>query len=267
MSIKVLIFLIFLTLGLICLFWAYKIEPNLLEIRHYHLKNQQLAGLRIVFASDLHIGKKDIKRLKRIVETIQKQQADLILLGGDYLNGHSEQSTMQPERIAAELGKLNAPYGIFGVLGNHDWYINGAKTKEALQEAGITVLENQNQILNYKNRQLTIAGVADKSTRIADSAAALKKAPFPRILLTHTPDVFPEIKDNVDLVLAGHTHGGQVKVPFFGAVFVPSAYGRRYAEGLFSENGLKMIVSKGLGTSQLPIRFNCKPEIVVIEFE
>lgn len=261
------IFLIFLTFGLICLFWAYKIEPNLLEIRQYRLKDRQLAGLRIVFASDLHIGKKDTQRLKRIVENIQKQQADLILLGGDYLNGHTEQSTMPPERIAAELGKLSAPYGIFAVLGNHDWYINGTKTKEALQKIGINVLENQNQILNYKNKQLTIAGVADKITRTADSETALDKTPEPRILLTHSPDTFPEIKDKVNLVLAGHTHGGQVKIPFFGAVFVPSIYGRRYAEGLFNENGLKMIVSKGLGTSQLPIRFNCKPEIVVIEFE
>lgn len=267
MSIKVLIFLSFLIFSFACLFWTFKLEPNLVEIKHYHLNDQQLSGLRIVFASDFHIGKKDIKRLKRIVKIIKEQKGDLILLGGDYLNGHTEQSTMPPERIAAELGNLTAPYGVVGVLGNHDWYINGSKTKKALQNAGITILENQNRIINYNNKQITIAGVADKSTRIADSEKALNNTPKPRILLTHTPDIFPEITDSVNLVLAGHTHGGQVKVPFIGALLVPSDYGRRFAEGFFDENGVKMIVSKGLGTSMIPIRFNCKPEIVVIEFE
>ena len=267
MSIKALIFLFLLIFGLIFLFWAFKIEPNLLVIKHYHVKDKQLSGLRIVFASDFHIGKKDLKRLKRIVRAIKKQQADLIFLGGDYLNGHTEQSTMSPKQIAKELSQLNAPYGIFGVLGNHDWYINGAKTKKSLQEAGITVLENQNKIINFRNKQITIAGVADKTTRTVNLKNTLDKTPEPRILLTHTPDIFPDIKDSVNLVLAGHTHGGQVKIPFWGALIVPLEHGRRYAEGFIEENGKKMIVSKGLGTSRLPIRFNCKPEILVIEFK
>ncbi len=268
MSIKILIVLsvVITIIGFALLVWSFRIEPNLLEIRHYTLQSPKLAGLRIVYATDFHIAKKDKKRLNKIIEAINEQHADLILLGGDFIKGHNDLKTMSPERIAAKLRKLQAPLGVFSVLGNHDWYIGGRKMKHALQAAGIVVLENDNEILRHNGQKFTLAGVADKITCVADAAAALKDTPEPRILLTHTPDVFPDINESVDLVLAGHTHGGQVKLPFIGAPIVPLEHGRRYAEGLIEENGRKMIVSKGLGTSRISVRFNCKPEIVIIEF-
>ncbi len=252
--------------GFILIVWSFKIEPNLLEIKHYFIKNENLNGLRIVYATDFHIEKHDVKRLDKIIDSIQQQKPDLILLGGDFIKGHNNLRTMSPERIAAKLRKLHAPLGVFSVLGNHDWYIGGRKMKHALQAAGIVVLENDNEVIPFKNGKFTLAGVADKITCVADSHQALKDTPEPRILLSHTPDVFPDITDSVELVLAGHTHGGQVKLPFIGALIVPLEHGRRYAEGFIEENGKKMIVSKGLGTSRISIRFNCKPEIVVIEF-
>lgn len=268
MELKILIFfaIVIMIIGMIVIIWSFKIEPNLLEIKHYSIHNKNLSGLRIVYATDFHIAKKDKKRLEKIVETINTQNADLILLGGDFIKGHNNLKTMSPERIAAKLRKLKAPLGVFSVLGNHDWYIGGRKMKHALQASGIVVFENGNKIITYKGHKFTLAGVADKITCVADSELALKNTPEPRILLTHTPDVFPDISESVDLVLAGHTHGGQVKLPFIGALIVPLEHGRRYAEGFIDENGRKMIVSKGLGTSRLSIRFNCKPEIVVIEF-
>ncbi len=252
--------------GFILIVWSFKIEPNLLEIKHYFIKNENLNGLRIVYAVDFHIAKHDKKRLEKIIETINAQNADLILLGGDFIKGHNDLRTMSPERIAAKLRKLHAPLGVFSVLGNHDWYIGGRKMKHALQAAGIVVLGNDNEIIPFNKGKFTLAGVADKITCVADSHQALKNTPEPRIFLTHTPDVFPDITDSVELVLAGHTHGGQVKLPFIGALIVPLEHGRRYAEGFIEENGKKMIVSKGLGTSRISIRFNCKPEIMVIEF-
>lgn len=268
MSFKIFIVLavLLIIIGLILLIWSFKIEPNLLEIKHYTIQNAKLSGLRIAYATDFHIAKKDKKRLSKIIEAINAQNADLILLGGDFIKGHNDLRTMSPERIAAKLRKLLAPLGVFSVLGNHDWYIGGRKMKHALQAAGIVVLENDNEIIHYKDSKFTLAGVADKITCVADSGLALKNTPEPRILLTHTPDVFPDISESVDLVLAGHTHGGQVKFPFIGAPIVPLEHGRRYAEGLIEENGRKMIVSKGLGTSRISVRFNCKPEILVIEF-
>lgn len=268
MSLKIFIILAALvTIAcLILLFWSFKIEPNLLEIKDYKLNNDKLAGLKIVYATDFHIAKSDTKRLNKIIEAINSQKADLILLGGDFIKGHNDLKTMSPERIAAKLRKLQAPLGVFSVLGNHDWYIGGRKMKHALQAAGIVVLENDNEVLTYNEQKFTIAGVADKITCVADLKSALRNTPEPRILLTHTPDVFPDITDSVTLVLAGHTHGGQVKLPFIGALIVPLEHGRRYAEGFIEENNKKMIVSKGLGTSRIQVRFNCKPEIVVIEF-
>lgn len=260
--------LVILFLSAVVLFvWAYTIEPNLIEVKHYKLKDEKLAGLRIVFASDFHVAKQDLHRFQKIIRTIQCQNPDIILLGGDFIKGHKEQNSMSPERIAAKLRKLKAPYGIFAVLGNHDWYIGGRKMKHALQAAGILVLENDNEVIRHNGQIFTIAGVADKNTCVPDLALALNNTPQPRILLTHSPDVFPDIAEPVNLVLAGHTHGGQIKLPFFGALLVPSEHGRRYAEGLIEENGIKMIVSKGLGTSLMPLRFNCRPEILVIEFE
>lgn len=268
MSIKILIIVaaILSLFAISLLIWAFKIELNLLEIKHYTIRDSRLNGLRIVFAADFHIGKHDVKRLEKIIESIQQQNPDLILLGGDFINGHNDLRTMSPERIAAKLRKLQAPLGVFSVLGNHDWYIGGRKMKHALQAAGIVVLENDNEVIPFKNGKFTLAGVADKITCVADSHQALKDTPEPRILLSHTPDVLPDVTDYVDLVLAGHTHGGQVKLPLIGALIVPLEHGRRYAEGFIEENGKKMIVSKGLGTSRISVRFNCKPEIVVIEF-
>ena len=268
MSIKILILIaaILSLFILSLLIWAFKIEPNILEIKRYTIRDSRLSGLRIVYATDFHIAKHDVKRLDKIIDSIQQQKPDLILLGGDFIKGHNDLRTMPPERISAKLRKLHAPLGVFSVLGNHDWYIGGRKMKHALQAAGIVVLENDNEIIPFNEGKFTLAGVADKITCVADSHQALKNTPEPRILLTHTPDVFPDIIDSVELVLAGHTHGGQVKLPFIGALIVPLEHGRRYAEGFIEENGKKMIVSKGLGTSRISIRFNCKPEIVVIEF-
>jgi len=95
---------------------------------------------------------------------------------------------------------------------------------------------------------------------------ALENTKSPTILLTHTPDIFPKVPSDVNLTLAGHTHGGQVRLPLLGALIVPSDYGNKYSSGLIEEKGKKMIVTNGIGVSILPIRFNCPPEIVVLEF-
>ena len=174
---------------------------------------------------------------------------------------------MPPEKIAAELRKLQAQNGIFAVLGNHDWYLDGEKVRQALQQAGIPVLENENISLQTGRGELTIAGAADYTMRIPDLEKTLKGAHAPVLLVTHSPDIFPQVPKNVMLTLAGHTHGGQVAVPFIGPLLIPSDFGRRYAGGLIEEDGKKMIVGRGLGTSLLPVRFNCPPEIVIIDFE
>lgn len=115
--------------------------------------------------------------------------------------------------------------------------------------------------------KIYIAGVEDKATRTPKIYNALENTKNPVILLTHSPDVFQKVPSGVNLTLSGHVHGGQARLPILGTLIVPSDYGDKYSLGLIEEKGKKMIVTKGIGNSILNVRFNCVPEIVVIEFE
>lgn len=252
----------FILIGLLVFIWGFLIEPNILTVKKITLQNKNLAGMKIVFASDLHVKPYDKLRLKRIVKKINEQNADIVLLGGDYVNGHKRGNTYPYDKLASELGELQSKYGTFGVIGNHDGWQGKYTIMKAFLDNNIKMLENE----NIKIANLTIAGVADLQTGKPDVTKALQNAGENVILLTHSPDVFEEVPDNVALTLAGHTHGGQVVIPFRGPVVVPSQYGTRYAYGLKEKNGRKIFITRGLGTSILPVRFNCMPEIVVINF-
>ena len=248
----------YVAIVLIILFiWGFFIEPNLLVIKHY--KAKFLGGKRIVFVSDFHIGKHDIRRLRKIVNEINKLNPDLVLSGGDYIKGHTDKDTMPIQRQAEELSKIKAP--LISVLGNHDGWYDKFTVKDALEKNGITVLYNTST--KYDN--LYIAGVEDLQTGTPEVTTALENAGYPRILLSHTPDIYYDADEDVDLILAGHVHGGQVRVPFFGALICPSKYGTKFCGGDYKETRNRMIVTGGLGTSILTVRFCDIPEIVVIE--
>ena len=254
-------------IGVLCLAWAFLVEPKMLVVQKYKISVPKLKGLKVVFMSDFHVGPNDEERLKKIVKKANEQNADLVLLGGDFVNGHKGNHSLPIEIIAKNLGELKAQLGIVSVLGNHDWFVFGEKISAELAKNNITVLRDENKALSFNGLKFHVAGLEDPVTQRFNIEKALDGVKNPVILLTHTPDVYPQISNAVDITLAGHTHGGQVKVPFFGAILVPSKFGRRYAEGFFNEDNKKMIVTKGLGTSLLPMRFNCPPEIVVIDFE
>lgn len=247
------ILLIFILLSFL---WAFFVEPNLIVVKKYKLNK---FDKKIVFISDLHISKFKKNRLKRIVKLINKQNPDLVLSGGDYIHGHSGETTLEIEKIAEELSKINAP--IISVLGNHDGWYDKYRVKKSLENNKIKVLMNS----STKFENISIAGVEDLQTGIPNINSALEGTESPRILITHTPDIYDEVKENVDLILAGHVHAGQVRLPFYGAILLPSKFGKRFEYGLLNYNGNDMIVTKGLGTSIMTMRFNCVPEIVVIE--
>ena len=133
--------------------------------------------------------------------------------------------------------------------------------QKTLKKYGFIVLSNS----SVKIKNIYIAGVEDMQTGTPDVQKALENTKPPVILLTHNPDIYYDINQKVDLILAGHVHGGQVKIPFLGAMIVPSKYGAKFAEGIIEENHNKMIITKGLGTSILPVRFRSTPEIIVLE--
>lgn len=240
------------------------IEPNALEITKYTVKNSQLAGVRIAFLSDFHLKRRDYKRLDKIVNATNRQNPDIVLIGGDYANGHSGKNTMTPTIVAQKLNLLNAP--TYSVLGNHDWWTDAEGLRKALEKYKIKVLENQSTRIIVKNRYVDIIGLADYTTRTIDFGSSFRKTRLPRIVISHNPDVYYDIADRASLILAGHTHGGQFIIPFLKPLFVPSKYGAEFAFGLVKPSNNTMIISKGLGTSIIPIRINCKPEIVIVDF-
>lgn len=251
---------------IILIVWTIFIEPNKLEVTNYKIQDKELAGVKIVFASDFHIKPNQQKRLEQIANIINAQNPDLVVSAGDYVSGHTQESTMHPKQIAEELSKVKTKYGFYTTLGNHDGWYDRWYIKELLEKQNIKVLNNKNVKLNINGKDIYIAGVEDMMTAFSNIEDALRGAKSPTILLTHTSDVFPKVPSDVNLTLAGHTHGGQVRLPLLGALIVPSDYGDKYATGLIEEKGKKMIVTNGIGVSILPIRFNCAPEIVVIEF-
>lgn len=253
---------------LIAFMWCFTIEPNTVIVNKYKIKDESLAGLKIVFAGDFHVKPYQAERLDYIVKKINAQNPDIVLLVGDYVNMHSDYMSYPISKTAEKLSKIYTKAGIYTVLGNHDYYKEGNKIKKVLTDNGITVLENRCRKIEIGNKTIYVAGIEDLVTGFPNVERALKYCQTPTILLSHQPDIYPSLpKDKINLTLAGHTHGGQVVIPFIGPIIVPSKYGTKYASGYFEEDGKKMIVTKGLGTSILPIRLNCPPEIVVIEFE
>jgi len=242
---------------LILFIWGFFIEPELLTVKRYKAEN--LCGKKIVFVSDFHVGKYDLKRLKRIVDKINKLKPDIVLSGGDYIKGHSGKHSMPVELIAEELAKINAP--VVTVLGNHDINFDKFSVKHALEKRGMVVLDNSCTRIG----DFSISGVGGKKVNPSQLELALENAEGVSILISHTPDVYYDVKEHVDLILAGHVHGGQVRLPFFGAIICPSKYGRKFSCGDFCETQNRMIVTRGLGTSLMNVRFCDVPEIVVIE--
>ena len=256
--------MVLIAIILYVLFRSVFIEPNSLEVTNYEIEDNLLQGVRVVFFSDLHLKKHDYKRLDKIVMTVNKQNPDIVFIGGDFANGHSMKNMMDINIAAQKLNLINAPQ--YAVLGNHDWWSNGKEISSVLKQNGIKVLSNSAARTIVKRRYLDIVGLEDLTTRQPNIERALMGTRKPRIVLTHNPDVYYDIMEEVSLILAGHTHGGQFILPFTPPLFVPSKFGSEFASGLISNTHNKMIITRGLGTSVLPVRLNCKPEIVVIDF-
>jgi uncharacterized protein len=167
------------------------------------------------------------------------------------------------EALAERLATLRAPRGVIAVLGNHDWYAGARQIADALVEAGIAVLEDE---AVRAGEGLWVAGVGDNRIRGADLDRALADVPEgkPVLLISHDPDVFPSVPARVALTLSGHTHGGQVGIPYLRKPFVPSLYGERYVRGHVVEDGRHLYVSSGVGTSGIPVRLLLPPEVIIL---
>ena len=249
-------------------FWAFFIEPNRLVVREQtiELENwpQQLDGLRIAVISDIHVGASFItdEKLRMIVERTNERHPELIVILGDYMTGKH----IEPQVFGPILKGFSAPLGTYSVLGNHDWWYSGRKVREGLEQNGIKVLEDEALEINARGTSLWLVGLADLWTRPQRIDETVAKVPAGQALiaLTHNPDIFPTVPERVPLLLAGHTHGGQVRLPFIGTVVEASRYGDRYVRGHVIENNHHLFVTSGIGTSIVPVRFGVTPEIVML---
>jgi predicted MPP superfamily phosphohydrolase len=254
--------------------WAFWFEPRRLVFKQVTLDlphwPEPLHGFRIALMSDLHVGSPywDLERLADLVERTNQQQPDLVLLAGDYMiNGVKFGKWVDPESIAGVLSGLRAPHGTVAVLGNHDWWNRRKRVRKALEDQGLVVLENEVHPIHAKNTRFFVVGLADYMMGPDDIEGSIAKVPQgdPFLVLVHEPDAFAEVDSRASLTLAGHTHGGQVWLPFLGRPVVPSAYGQRYAVGHIVEDGRHLFVTSGVGTSIMPIRFGVPPEVVLLE--
>lgn len=256
--------------------WAFWIEPAwltthkcVLQLPQWHAEHR---GLKVAILTDLHIGSPHtgIEKLQQVVRRTNDERPDLVVLLGDLvIQGVVGGRFVEPEPIAKALQGLQAPLGVFAVLGNHDWWYDGPRVQKALEAAGIVVLENQAHSVQHRGKAFWVVGIADLWTRKPDIVSSLRQVEGndPVILITHNPDLFPDVPSRVSLTLAGHTHGGQVNLPLVGRLVVPSRYGQRYAMGHVVEEGRHLFVGGGVGSSILPVRFRVPPEVVFLELQ
>ncbi len=263
--------------------YAFAVEPRFrLVVTEYELAThrwQSARPLRIVALSDIHACEPWMpeSRIRAIVEQANALGGDIIVLLGDFTAG------LGPFKLAPvaahvwgrALADLSAPFGVHAIPGNHDWWTNLNEVTDTLSAAGINVYQNRAERFSAPS-PFWLAGTdsivahrlpghghfngADDLpgtlARITDDA--------PAILMAHEPDLFVDVPDRFAVTLSGHTHGGQVRLPFLGRPVVPSAYGQRFAYGHIHETGRDLIVSAGLGCSIMPVRLGVPPEITVV---
>jgi predicted MPP superfamily phosphohydrolase len=235
--------------------------------------------LSVTAIADIHAGGPNmgLRHVRRMVDRANALNSDLIVLLGDYVATHRFVTEPVPNAAwSAELARLQAPLGTWAILGNHDWWHDIRGIRDALTQARIPILENDAVHLGEAGRRFWLAGLGDQIAYklgrgrfrgVDDLPATLRgiTTDDPVILLAHEPDIFTVVPERVSLTLAGHTHGGQIRIPLLWPKIVPSKYGARFAYGRVVEGGREMVVSGGLGTSFVPMRLGVPPEIVQIQ--
>ncbi len=221
-------------------------------------------GLRIVHLTDFHHSLfTSLKFVERVIQIVNLLRPDLVALTGDYVTLSS--SYIWP--VAKAIGRLRARLGVFAVLGNHDFQVGAEEMTRALRAHHVRVLRNSHFGLRSRSTTLWLIGVDDLWWGADDWPAALRSIPArePKILLCHNPlGIRRAAAYEIDFVLSGHTHGGQVRLPVVGSVRGRSKFGRRFVDGWNRLDGTQIYVNRGIGKSVVPLRLNCPPEIACL---
>lgn len=225
---------------------------------------EEFEDFRIVQMSDIHHS--PYLRTEHIAEAVKicnSLEPDIVALTGDYIT----HTAHYIDPCVDELARLEAKNGVFAVLGNHDVWVNARTVTRSFEKRHIEVLTNVNTEIVRKAEHIRICGIGDMMMHHHNLPAALKGTTLhdTRVLLSHNPDIIEAASyAKIDLVLAGHTHGGQFHLPFIGAPMAFSRYGKRFVQGLAEMKQTQIYVNRGLGTVVVPVRFRCPPEITLL---
>lgn len=253
------------------------IGNNMIEVTNYKITSENLPtefnGYKIAQISDFH----NKKKYESILEKLKETAPNIIVITGDFIDSRKTKTEISLS-FAKELIKI-AP--CYYVMGNHESRLTNIYPdfEKSLKEIGITVLRNEKAILEKNGAEITLIGIDDPRLQgktkgkeyacqvIKDELSIFNNEENYKIVLSHRPEVFKEyVNANIDLALTGHAHGGQAILPFIGGIIAPNqGFFPKYYKGIYQENNTKMIVSRGIGNSLCPIRFNNHPEIVIVE--
>ncbi|WP_108670360.1 metallophosphoesterase [Peribacillus acanthi] len=258
--------------GISSKYYAEELEPKWIEITQQNLQFPNLpssfSGLRAVLISDTHLGFQfQLPQLVQLIDKINKLHPDLIFFTGDLMD--NPHTYIEKKSISPILSKLKATYGKFCVYGNHDHGGYGSDIYlNIMKESGFIVLKNQaTHIMNDSGEKIFIAGVDDSMLGKPNLPQTIQNIPEDSftLLLSHAPD-FAETSSKypISLQLSGHSHGGQIQIPFYGALITPPQ-AKIYIEGLYEIKQMKLYVNRGLGTTRLPYRFLSRPEITLLK--
>lgn len=267
-----------LILGSVIVAYGSFIEPQLLTLNKKIIQIKELPPLTFAIAGDFHVGPyKKAEDVRRVVKTINKQQPDLVLLSGDFLFDHlSEITLLEP------LKDLHARYGVWACIGNHDSgdhatiqgerYVTEDRSDEVsafLRERGINVVRDEWVECSTENGALAIAGTDGPWANTMDLEKTFSGLPedMPVILLAHNPDVvLNPLHNRAALIISGHTHGGQIRLPVIGALHIPAETGKKYDQGIFTlSEKTTLAVTKGCGETMARSRLLCVPEVLLVE--
>ncbi|WP_223154913.1 metallophosphoesterase [Alkalibacillus aidingensis] len=252
-------------------YYAHDIEPFWLKAHHESIESSRIPksfdGFKILQFTDTHIGfHYRTKDLKKLINAINNQQPDLVVFTGDLMDDPSLVAHDKYHDITDELKRINPEFGKYWIYGNHDHGGYGTNViLNVMHDAGFELLMNDTVTLEKEGEHINLSGLDDILLGNPDPDSLLtedQENDF-NVLLCHEPDYAETMKDYpFDIQLSGHSHGGQVQIPFYGYVVTP-ALGRKYVEGkhILGSRPMQLFTSRGVGTTRLPFRFMCRPEI------
>ncbi|MFH1315148.1 MAG: metallophosphoesterase [Candidatus Uhrbacteria bacterium] len=261
------LFFYFLVLSWIIIFYGSIVEPRIISVNEYEVSLSENAesNLRVAVISDLHLGPyKKAGWVSQVVARTNKLQPDMVWLVGDYIFDRAEQAEM-----LTAISQLEAPLGVYAITGNHDYYDQNVEYVVArLEEQGVKMLRNTSSVIRVGDNGFVLAGVDDLwyGGNLSQTLQDLDSED-PVVLLAHNPDaVLSEVVlEKADLVVSGHTHGGQIRLPWLGAISdIPDLLGRDYDQGLFDYQGINLLISSGVSETGPRARLFNPPEILLL---